>query len=210
MAKKVSTLAAIALCGLVAVSCGSYVDWNVAIAYDLYATRLDSLTGGGAEIFRLEADPDATITANSADYDDGADFSTFGAPNRWASQGFGKLRSVVTPATGASLKVLAPNGDEAFAMGDIVDVKWESSAVTEAVRVEFSIDNGYSWTEVYPANVGNTGSYKWLVPLVDAPQALVRVSSTTRPAVYDVSDKPFTIVSSPLASAMTSFFGFAL
>lgn len=164
----------------------------------------------GTEIFRLEADPDATITAASTDYDDGADFSTFGAPNRWASQGLGKLRSVVTPAAGASLKVLAPNGDEAFAMGDIVDVKWESTSVTEPVRVEFSIDNGHSWTETYPANVGNTGSYKWLVPLVDAPQALVRVSSKTRPAVYDVSDKPFTIVSSPMASAMTSFFGFSL
>ena len=106
--------------------------------------------------------------------------------------------------------MLAPNGDEALAMGDIVDVTWESTSVTEAVRVEFSLDNGYSWIGVYPANVGNTGTYKWLVPLVNAPKALVRVSSTTRPAVYDVSDKPFTIVSSPIASAMMSFFDLSL
>jgi hypothetical protein len=164
----------------------------------------------GTEIFRLEADPDATVVANSTDYDDGADFSTFGSPNQWAKQGLGKLREVVTPATGAALKVLAPNGDEAFAMGDIVDINWESTSVTEAVRVEFSLDNGYSWIAVYPVNVGNTGTYKWLVPLVNAPKALVRVSSTTRPAVYDVSDKPFTIVSSPIASAMMSFLDISL
>ena len=46
----------------------------------------------GTEIFRLEDDPDATVVANSTDYDDGADFSTFGSPNRWAKQGLGKLR----------------------------------------------------------------------------------------------------------------------
>ncbi len=164
----------------------------------------------GTEIFRLEADPDATITANSTKYDDGADFSTFGSPNRWGSQGLGKLREVVTPATGASLKVLAPNGGEALAMGDIVDIKWESTSVSEPVCVEFSLDNGHSWNEVFPRNTGNTGSYKWLVPLVDAPKALVRVSSTTRPSVFDVSDAAFTIISSPLASAMVDFFGFSL
>jgi hypothetical protein len=145
------------------------------------------------------------VTANSTDYDDADDFSTFGAPNRWGTQSFNKLRPVITP-TAASLKVLDPNGGEALAMGDIVDVRWQSSGVSEAVRVEFSIDNGYSWTEVYPPNVGNTGTYKWLVPMVNAPKALVRVSSVNRPAVYDVSDKTFVIVNSPVAAEVLSFF----
>ena len=159
----------------------------------------------GTEVFRLEDNPSDAVPANSTDYDDGDDFSTFGAPNRWGSQSFGKLRPVITPVA-ASLKVLAPNGGEALAMGDIVDVKWESEGIAGAARIEISLDNGYSWTEVYPSNVGNTGTYKWLVPLVDAPNALIRVSSAVRPAVYDVSDKPFTIVSSPIAAAMRSFF----
>lgn len=160
---------------------------------------------GGVEVFRLEDNPSDTVPANSTDYDDGDDFSTFGAPNRWGSQSFSKLRPVITPVA-ASLKVLAPNGDEALAMGDIVDVKWESEGIAGAACVEISLDNGYSWTGVYPPNVGNTGTYQWLVPLVDAPSALIRVSSAVRPAVYDVSDKPFTIVSSPIAAAMLSFF----
>jgi hypothetical protein len=159
----------------------------------------------GTEVFRLEDNPSDTVTANSTDYDDADDFSTFGAPNRWGTQSFNKLRPVITP-TAASLKVLDPNGGEALAMGDIVDVRWQSSGVSEAVRVEFSIDNGYSWTEVYPPNVGNTGTYKWLVPMVNAPKALVRVSSVTRPAVYDVSDKTFVVVNSPVAAEVLSFF----
>ena len=164
---------------------------------------------GGTEVCRLEDDPSATIAANSTDYDDADDFSTFGSPNRWGIQNLGDLRPVIAPVA-ATVKVLAPNGDEALAMGDIVDVRWESSGITGAVRVEFSLDNGSSWTEVYPANVGNTGTYKWLVPLVNAPKALVRVSSVARPAVYDVSDKTFTIISSPIAAEMTSFFDISL
>ena len=164
---------------------------------------------GGTEVFRLEDDPSDTVTANSTDYDDGDDFSTFGSPNRWGGQSFGALRPDVAPGA-ATLKVLAPNGDETFAMGDVVDISWESDSVSGAVRVEFSLDNGYSWNEVFPANVGNTGAYKWLIPLVDAPQALVRVSSTTRPAVYDVSDKPFVIVGAPTAADVMSLFDLAL
>ena len=160
---------------------------------------------GGTEVLRLEDNPSDTVAANSTDYDDGDDFSTFGSPNRWGSQSFSKLRPVLA-APPATLTVVDPNGGQIVAMGDMVDVTWESENVSEAVRVEFSLDNGYSWTEVFPPNVGNSGAYTWLVPLVDAPQALVRVSSTTRPAVFDVTDASFTIVGDPMAADVMSFF----
>jgi hypothetical protein len=53
------------------------------------------------EIFRLEANPSASITANSVYYDDGITLSTFGAPNRWPGgnvQDFSQLR-IPEPAT---------------------------------------------------------------------------------------------------------------
>jgi hypothetical protein len=159
----------------------------------------------GTEIFRLEDNPSATVTAGSTDYDDADDFSTFGSPNRWGSQSFNKLRPTVT-ADVATVTILTPNGDEALTAGDILDITWDSENVSETVLVEFSLDNGYSWNAVYPANVGNTGTYTWLAPLVAADQALVRVSSTTRPAVYDVSDKSFTVVGGLFSSAVKSSF----
>jgi hypothetical protein len=146
----------------------------------------------GTEVFRLEAKPTASITPTSKDYDDASDLSTFGAPNRWGVQDFNELRPVLPP-TPASIKVLAPNGGETDAPGDIITVKWQSEGVSEEVLVEFSVDGGLSWSPVYPPNVGNTGQYKWLVPLVDSDKAQIRVSSINRPAVYDISDKPFVI-----------------
>ena len=151
------------------------------------------------EVFQLKADPGDAIEANSPQYDTNRRFSTFGAPNRWGGQDFNDLRGRLSPPLEpkpASLTVLAPNGAEAFTSGKVVTVQWQSAGVTEPVLVEFSIDDGFSWTPVYPPNVGNTGQYRWLVPLVDSTQAMVRVSSVNRPFVYDVSDKPFTILAS--------------
>lgn len=164
---------------------------------------------GGTEVFRLEDNPSATVTAASTDYDDGDEFSTFGSPNRWGSQNFSKLRPILT-APAAVLKVVDPNGGQILAAGDVIDVTWECENVGEAVRIEFSLNNGYSWTEVFPPNVGNTGSYTWLVPLVDAPQALIRVSSTTRPGVYDVTDASFVIVGNSVAANVMGLFDLSL
>jgi hypothetical protein len=147
---------------------------------------------GGTEIFRLEADPSDEIQADSADYDDGSDFSTFGAPNRWGVQNLGKLRAAVDPAP-ASLQLLSPNGAERLAANRLAAIWWQSEGVAEDVLVEFSLDGGLSWAAVDPPNVGNWGQYLWLVPPVDCAEAQVRVSSVTRPFVYDASDRPFTI-----------------
>ncbi len=54
---------------------------------------------GRDEVFRLEDDPSEAVTANSPEYDDGDDISTFGEPNRWGVQKFGKLRPVIKPTT---------------------------------------------------------------------------------------------------------------
>jgi len=54
------------------------------------------------DIFRLQADPSASITRDSIYYDDSDTLSTFGSPNRWDGnvQDFSQLRSVVPePAT---------------------------------------------------------------------------------------------------------------
>jgi hypothetical protein len=72
-------------------------------------------------------------------------------------------------------------------------VLWESSATIEHVLVEFSADNGKTWFGVFPPNVGNSGQYQWLIPLVAGDQCLVRVSNEDQPSVYDTSDQPFVI-----------------
>ena len=118
---------------------------------------------GDTEVFRLEASPSASITADSKDYDDGSDISTFGAPNRWGMQNFSSLRTVEPEP--ASLLLVTPQGPDAFLAGGLVPVVWETEGPIDSVLVEFSLDGGATWREVYPPNEGNTGQYNWPVPL---------------------------------------------
>ncbi len=158
---------------------------------------------GDTEVFILKTDPSVVVTANSTDYDTTKHFSTFGASNRWGTQDFNDLRPVLAPKA-ATIKLLSPNGDESLVSGKVVTISWQSEGITESVLVEFSLDAGFSWTAVYPPNAGNTGQYQWLVPLVNSNQALMRVSSSNRPAVYDVSDKSFTILASTPVASLSS------
>lgn len=143
------------------------------------------------EIFRLEAKPSSLITPLSVDYDDGTRLSTFGSPNQWGVQDFFQLRSVV--ALPSILTLLSPNGSEFIIGGADYDITWSTTGTVESVLVEFSIDDGKTWTEVYPPNAGNTGSYSWLIPIVDSYDCLVRVSNAADPAVNDSSDAVFAI-----------------
>lgn len=153
------------------------------------------------EIFRLEANPNASITANSADYDDGDSLSTFGSPNRWGIQNFNQLRSVV--AEPSTLTLLSPNGSEIIMGGTTYDITWDDTGTIDCVLIEFSIDNGGTWLEVYPANAGNTGSYNWLVPIVDSEQCVVRITNIANPEAYDISDEVFFIYECVLDGDLT-------
>ena len=156
---------------------------------------------GNTEIFRLEADPDSSITANSTDYDDGKNLSTFGLPNRWGLQNFNQLRNVIIETS--TLTVLSPNDSEIIKGGTIYDIIWDSTGTVDSVLIEFSIDFGNTWTEVYPPNVGNAGIYKWLVPIVDSEQCIVRVTNTADMGVYDTSDAPFAVYECVLDGDLT-------
>ncbi len=147
---------------------------------------------GGKEVFRLEDNPKDSTAADSNDYDDGADYSTFGAPNRWGSQSFGKLREVVDPAL-AILTVVSPNSAEVLESCTQATIEWATEGTVDEVLIEFSIDNGIHWSEVYPPNVGNTGMYDWTVPPVSSDQCLIRISNAFMPVVNDTSDGTFTI-----------------
>ncbi|UCG55636.1 MAG: hypothetical protein JSU70_12295 [Phycisphaerales bacterium] len=146
---------------------------------------------GGTEIFQLEGNPDSSVTADSTDYDDGSDFSTFGAPNRWGAQHFDKLRNVAP--TPASITVLSPNGSELLAGGAVWTVEWQSQGTIGNVMIEFSTNGGSTWQQVFPPNIGNAGRYDWLAPIIRSDHCLVRASSTTRPGIADVSNQPFSL-----------------
>ncbi len=156
---------------------------------------------GDTEIFRLEAAPSDLITAGSTEYDDGKNFSTFGSPNQWGQQNFTGLRTIVTDPSGLTL--FTPNGAETIMAGTTYEITWDSIGNIYGVNIDFSIDNGDTWSEVYPANVGNTGSYNWLVPNVDSQLCAMRITKATNVAVYDTNNFIFTVYQCPLEGDVT-------
>ncbi|MFZ0033851.1 MAG: hypothetical protein WAK60_02530 [Sedimentisphaerales bacterium] len=168
----------------------------------------------GTEVFKLKADPSASITPTSTDYGDGKDLSTFGAPNRWGKQDFNLLRSVVAqPST--SLTLTSPNGANTIQAGTVWPVTWQTGGTIADVTIELSIDNGNNWSAVFPHNVGNSGSYNWQVPMVDSAQCLIRVVNTADLTIFDTSNAVFTIYQCPLegdlnADCAVDFYDFAI
>lgn len=156
---------------------------------------------GDTETFRLEATPDAYTSANSPDYDDGKTLSTFGAPNQWGQQELNLLRTVVAEPSGILL--YDPNGVEIIAGGTIHNITWETIGTIDSVLIEFSVDNGKTWSEVYPPNIGNSGVYDWLVPIVNSEQCKVRLTNPADISVFDISDGAFTIYECPLEGDLT-------
>jgi hypothetical protein len=88
------------------------------------------------------------------------------------------------------LEVTAPNGGEAWEADSGQTVTWAGSA--EAVKVEYSADNGASWTTLVES-MANTGSLYGAAPNTPSSQCLIRISDTAFPGRSDISDGTFTI-----------------
>ncbi|MCK4886703.1 MAG: PQQ-binding-like beta-propeller repeat protein [Planctomycetes bacterium] len=96
------------------------------------------------------------------------------------------------------LIVVFPNDGERFLADTNEFIAWESVEDINEVLLEYSTDNGQSWIEVDPRNIGNFGWYEWLLPLVHSYNSLVRVTDANDPNISDTSDLSFMILSCPV------------
>lgn len=89
--------------------------------------------------------------------------------------------------------VLSPDGGEALVADSNTTITWQNTGTIADVTVEYSTNNGSSWSNVSPSNVGNSGSCAWLTPVVDSNECLVKVSSVISASLFDTSNNLFTI-----------------
>jgi len=99
--------------------------------------------------------------------------------------------SDVPNGSASSILMQAPNGGEVWQIGSNQNILWASSNVID-VKIELSINNGASWTEVISSKP-STGLYSWSVPNNPSFQCLIKISDVTDPNVNDISDNVFTI-----------------
>ncbi len=100
-----------------------------------------------------------------------------------------------------AVAVLFPNGGETFQPGQQVNIQWTSNGATNQ-RVQYSLDNGFTFTPIVTGLAGNVQSTVWTLPanLIPVGQnqvtALIRVFArnlSTGEEVFDTSNAPFTI-----------------
>lgn len=98
----------------------------------------------------------------------------------------------ITAAPNPMITVTAPNGGEVWLVGTMNQIKWTRQDVT-TVKIEYSTDNGSTWSVVVASRPAVYGNYNWTIPNTPSTQCLVRISDVSNPAVFDVSDGTFTI-----------------
>ncbi|MDD3875540.1 MAG: T9SS type A sorting domain-containing protein [Bacteroidales bacterium] len=98
--------------------------------------------------------------------------------------------SIVAPY----IKVNTPNGGDNITGCTSQSISWSGYGTSSGpYRVEYSIDNGYSWNLL--TNSTTSSSYTWNpVPNISSSQALVRVSLTNNATINDVSDANFNLI----------------
>jgi beta-lactamase superfamily II metal-dependent hydrolase len=116
-----------------------------------------------------------------------------GAGNQSGASNTASATTLAPPAT--SLTLTSPNGGESWSGGNSRPITWTSSNVSN-VKLEYSTNNGSSWTVIASSVAASTGSYTWAVPNTATTQARVRISDAQNGTPTDTSDGVFTITSS--------------
>ena len=97
----------------------------------------------------------------------------------------------------ANITIVQPNGGEVINGGVTYQVQWNASFTSGFYRVQFSNNNGASWTTL-ANNVNNSGYINWMVPNQTQSNCLIRVIDVLDTTVFDQSDAVFsTSLSTP-------------
>ncbi|NUN07635.1 MAG: T9SS type A sorting domain-containing protein [Ignavibacteriaceae bacterium] len=99
-----------------------------------------------------------------------------------------------------SLALISPNGGEVFAVNSTVPITWSSSASIANLRIEYTTNNGTSWSTVIASTPAAPKSYSWLVPNTVSSQVRVRIADASNSFVADTSAAVFSISSIQLTS----------
>ncbi|MCK6613550.1 MAG: T9SS type A sorting domain-containing protein [Ignavibacteriaceae bacterium] len=108
--------------------------------------------------------------------------------NTWGSW----VGELAFSTTAALVAVNQPNGGEVWPISSNQNIVWSSSNVTN-VKIEYSTNNGTSWSVVAASVPAATGQYAWNIPNTPSTQCKVRISDASNGAVVDESNGVFTI-----------------
>ena len=100
--------------------------------------------------------------------------------------------------TPPSVTLTSPNGGETWLAGSAHYIYWNYINV-DNVLIEYSADNGATWSEIIASTPAASTSYLWTVPDTSSIQVKVRITDTETPAITDMSNSVFTILNPEIA-----------
>jgi hypothetical protein len=112
-----------------------------------------------------------------------------------SSSAWGTWIAALGGSSTPSVTVTSPNGGEIWVAGTSRSITWTSNGFTSA-RIQYSTNNGSSWTDVTPGTPAGAGSYAWTIPGTTSTQCLVKVSDAADGSPSDQSNGVFTIAAS--------------
>ncbi len=97
--------------------------------------------------------------------------------------------------------IISPNGWGIYKWGEIIDITWNNSWITDAwwlasnpITLEYSVDNGLTYNLI-ASNQANSGTYQWTVPSINSSQVLIKLTAfdNVNNSNSDISDSTFII-----------------
>ena len=104
----------------------------------------------------------------------------------------------------SSLTLLSPNGGEKLQGNRWIPITWTSSDNISSVGIEFSTDNGNTWTLLTSSIPANSGKYTWQIANITSSDCLIKIFISEKPEFYDVNDAVFSIERSHLWTTYTT------
>ncbi len=92
------------------------------------------------------------------------------------------------------LDLTSPEGEENFEGGTVTDITWDSQIIND-VQIEFSSDNGQTWSTLATVAAANL-SYEWTIQNLDSEACFIKISTPGIPENYSMNAEPFSIVHS--------------
>ncbi len=90
------------------------------------------------------------------------------------------------------LELTSPNGGENWINATEYNITWNSVKINN-ISIEYSTNNGSSWSNIEPSYPAASQSYAWMVPPVTSDQCLIRISDASDGTPSDQSDNTFSI-----------------
>ncbi len=95
-----------------------------------------------------------------------------------------------------ALSLLYPSDGLKIEKGRTIDITWESDFTADS-KIEFSSDNGSSWTELTDSIPSCEESYEWIVPDLTSTVCLIKITSLRNSGNFTQNSIPFEIRDNP-------------